>query len=928
MTSSPLRLALLGGAAATALLGCVPDRDNRFDPASAPVARVKVVGAPQPCAAGGTQSPEYSRGWCLTVDASESSDPQGTDGLTYSFSVIAPPAAVRDLAVDITSPLLPLDGPTRRSMLLDTAMEIQVVVRDGSGATGSGSTVVTLRNAEPIAAVGPTRALPEGGFPWAPGVAFDVFFDGTASFDPDGDPLTYCWTFADGEVCSADVRDPAFTRSLPTTREQHIGFLRVHDNPEIATPPFRLTSRPDVSTVSVREPNVWTVKGGASAVVRIDSARDVLYDLSDGAQGAFMSRASGDAVGILYQFGGAANLSTAPFPAAFPLSAPLVLPGDEAVNLVYAPTTDVLWALTAVSGPVCSGTLSRVTLTGAPALGSGIPVPNATCGAFPTFLDLDLEGNVWISDNFGPTLTRVSAAGGSADVDIAAGRIFTGIDDRPGSSEVWIVEMADVLAGGGTQSDALLRRYTSFTSDTYQSIPLGVSSATAIGWISETEFWLSVPGDGVRLVDAELLLSGAGITLDEATIAFAPVLDALLMVTDLNTGVCWATPASGSGYRIARDGSLLVTDATSFAPELVDPEGALWFSGNQGLLRGFTPAIHGEVTSVDLFTFGGAEYDLQTGGVWIPTVLPPAIVHAAEDGTVLEIVSGVDRDGSSELIALPVNVRISPDGRAAYVFGLNFNTETGTGVDRIDLGVVGPTGLPRITKILDAAYADDLEATASSTLEASAPVPSSTPFLWAVRNAAAPMVVTISTAGTPISTRFNFPAAEYTPSFDIEVARSLRTNRLCVATVDATNNLIRVRSVPVTGTVVQLGTMPRPTNMELIGVSATEDPAMCWVAYTEFNGANPIGHIRGWSTAGAPFRSHDEIDSNLESFFAVNADSIWFTVRKESNQANGQFKVRLDRWNAGTGTYLRRQELQPKGDTQVIAPNSSQESGF
>ncbi len=372
----------------------------------------------------------------------------------------------------------------------------------------------------------------------------------------------------------------------------------------------------------------------------------------------------------------------------------------------------------------------------------------------------------------------------------------------------------------------------------------------------------------------------------------------------------------------------MTTEASSFLPELVDPEGALWFSGNQGLLRGFTPAIHGEVTRVDLFTFGGAEYDLQTGGVWIPTVLPPALVRAAEDGSVLEIVSEVDRDGVSERIALPVNVRISPDGRAAYVFGLNFNTETRTGVDRIDLRDAGPTGFPRITKILDAAYTDDLEAAANSILEASAPVPSSTPFLWAVRNAAAPMVVTLSTAGTPTGTRFNFPAAEYTPSFQVQVGRSLGNNRLCVATVDSTNNLIRVRSIPPTGAIVQLGTMPRPVSMELIGVSATDNPAMCWVAYTEFNGANPIGHIRGWSTAGAPFRSHDEIDSNLESFFAVDANSIWFTARKESNQSNGAFKIRLSQWNVGTGTFLRRQELQPNGATQVIAPNSSQEKGF
>ena len=62
---------------------------------------------------------------------------------------------------------------------------------DGHGATNSATTVITVRNVNR-----PPRSNPGG--PYTAFVATPMTFDGSGSSDPDGDPLTYQWTFGDG----------------------------------------------------------------------------------------------------------------------------------------------------------------------------------------------------------------------------------------------------------------------------------------------------------------------------------------------------------------------------------------------------------------------------------------------------------------------------------------------------------------------------------------------------------------------------------------------------------------------------------------------------------------------------------------------------------------------------------------------------------
>ena len=73
---------------------------------------------------------------------------------------------------------------------------VLLTIRDDSGSrcAGAQDAMTVQVNAPPVADAGPDLETFHGG-------AYDaVLFDGTRSFDPDGDPLTYRWDFGDGAV--------------------------------------------------------------------------------------------------------------------------------------------------------------------------------------------------------------------------------------------------------------------------------------------------------------------------------------------------------------------------------------------------------------------------------------------------------------------------------------------------------------------------------------------------------------------------------------------------------------------------------------------------------------------------------------------------------------------------------------------------------
>ena len=136
----------------------------------------------------------------VTLDGSASSDPEG-DALAYTWTQTAGPPVTLDLAdparPTFVAPPVPRDGAT---------LTFQLVVSDGQQASAPAFVNVTVTNVNhaPSADAGPEQVVNEGS---------PVALDGSASFDPDGDNLSYVWTQTGGPsvaLADATTAQPSF----------------------------------------------------------------------------------------------------------------------------------------------------------------------------------------------------------------------------------------------------------------------------------------------------------------------------------------------------------------------------------------------------------------------------------------------------------------------------------------------------------------------------------------------------------------------------------------------------------------------------------------------------------------------------------------------------------------------------------------------
>ncbi len=144
-------------------------------------------------------------GSLVTLDGSGSSDPDG-DQVTYNWAFQSKPQ----------NSSATLNNPTSASptFTVDKAgtYVVKLIVNDGALNSDPDTVTISNINVAPVADAGMDQAITT--------IGTTVQLDGTQSYDPDGDPITYQWAFTsipDGSTASladADTATPTFTADV------------------------------------------------------------------------------------------------------------------------------------------------------------------------------------------------------------------------------------------------------------------------------------------------------------------------------------------------------------------------------------------------------------------------------------------------------------------------------------------------------------------------------------------------------------------------------------------------------------------------------------------------------------------------------------------------------------------------------------------
>jgi hypothetical protein len=145
-------------------------------------------------------------GALVTLDGTASSDAAGL-GLSFAWTQTAGPLVTLS---DASSPSPSFTAPTVDSASPPQVLVFSLTVSDANGSSAPSIVTITVNpappvNQPPVANAGANQSVASGGL---------VTLDGTGSFDPEGQAITFAWTQTSGTIVAlsaADAAQPTFT---------------------------------------------------------------------------------------------------------------------------------------------------------------------------------------------------------------------------------------------------------------------------------------------------------------------------------------------------------------------------------------------------------------------------------------------------------------------------------------------------------------------------------------------------------------------------------------------------------------------------------------------------------------------------------------------------------------------------------------------
>ena len=912
------------GASLACAEGCgLPQRDNPNDPRNSPKLVLRVfdvtdVNGGCPPTLPDTASLETlttaGRGRCLALDATGSTSLTG-NALTFEFLVSTSAGTFASLGPPTATAWKILDATTRRSLPARRPLTFRVRGASG-GSAGTLDVPFVLGNGRPSVRTLAARDVPFGQLPWLTS-AVTLPFRALDAHDPDGDPLTYCWTFSDGvgPVCSNQPDDPAFNRSVFLgTGGTLVGRLTVDDG-DLSSPPVFSRVRSAPRALDFRDNgNVTRFVGGQ---------RDFVYPHGSGSLYGGPSIVVGppgsqrlvSAIQTDPSAGFGTGLVSAPIPAASPVSSPIPiartqdLAGGLATPALVATDGDAeLW----VAADAPDATLELFDLGQVPPAPQESIALSVHHGLYePYLLAVDDEDIAWVAGKAGRGgIERVSpSAGPLALLDTDGALAFTALGKRPNHDEVWAVRSK--ATGSATIASPELVRYSGATGAAIQRIPMPFEFAYQLLWLDDDRFWLAVPDVGLLVVDASRLETGTDVA-DAVTSVFPELLmDAFSALTvDPLTGEAYgiARSAAGGGkvlFHANADGFLeqVVAGTPELAPVAVDAGGRLWLSNATFLVGEFvtSPPDFEQVTDISDPNHLSQPFrpsmsrlleNRADGSFWGLDSTGPALVQLSPDGEVEASYYAV-QESNGALVTLPAsladysNVFMAPDGDSLWGLGELPGTGFYFEAMRFDLTTRPPT--IHHLGVLQTPYATD----------GGAPDQGG-PMLWV---APIPFYSTYSPHDVRFLDDSGAPQTVFSMTstpFEVAIAATVlpAENDLCLAsyiddiTVVTTTETITVRRVHRAGGATSLATfavtLPSRAPItyhygDLADAAWSPQEEDCWIADNPSAGSvndNPPGErlaaIRVYRTDGVLRHSADLLLS-LHSLRAIGPDEAYLT---------------------------------------------------